>query len=97
MDIVFANSEMEEDLKDNRILQKKYGAIRAKLLQRRIQTIRFAGSFDQLKSFPGHFHELKGDREGQWACSLDQPYRLIFTRIGEGTVSLEEIVDYHGK
>lgn len=24
------------------------------------------------------YHELTGDRKGQWACDLDQPYRLIF-------------------
>lgn len=97
MDIVFANQELEDALKDLCVLQKKYGTIQAKLLVRRIQTIRFAGTFDQLKSFPGHFHELKGDRKGQWACSLDQPYRLIFTKLEEGIVSVEEIVDYHGK
>jgi len=97
MDIVFANSEMEDALRDVCVLQKNYGTIRAKLLLRRIQTIRFAGTFEQLKTFPGHFHELKGDREGQWACSLDQPYRLIFTELGEGIVRVEEIVDYHGK
>ena len=26
----------------------------------------------------GHYHELTGDRKGEWACDLDQPYRLIF-------------------
>jgi len=24
------------------------------------------------------YPELTGDRKGQWACDLDQPYRLIF-------------------
>ena len=26
----------------------------------------------------GRFHELTGNRKGQWACDLDHPYRLIF-------------------
>jgi toxin HigB-1 len=32
-----------------------------------------------VRGIPGHYHELIGDRKGQWACSLDQPYRLVFT------------------
>lgn len=25
----------------------------------------------------GHYHELLGDRKGEWACDLDQPNRLL--------------------
>ncbi|MBO4595536.1 MAG: type II toxin-antitoxin system RelE/ParE family toxin [Bacteroidales bacterium] len=84
-------------MRDEKTLLKRYGSLRAQLLIRRIQTIRMSQSFEQLKSFPGHFHELTGDRSGQWACNLDQPYRLIFEDAGNGTVNIIEIVNYHGK
>ncbi len=30
------------------------------------------------KNLPGHYHDLKHNKKGQWACDLDQPYRLLF-------------------
>lgn len=40
---------------------------------------------------------LKGDRKGQYAMELTQPYRLIFTKRGNEIqiVNVIEIVDYH--
>ena len=49
------------------------------------------------REYPGHFHPLRGDRDGEWACSLDQPYRLIFSYVPEDKVIIIEIVNYHGK
>lgn len=97
MEVVCSDKDLDKSLRDEKTLLKQYGSLRAKLLIRRIQTIRTAHSFEQLKSFPGHFHELSGDRAGQWACSLDQPYRLIFEDAGNLTVRIVEIVNYHGK
>jgi len=31
-----------------------------------------------MRYLPGRCHELKGDRAGQLAVSLNEPYRLIF-------------------
>lgn len=45
----------------------------------------------------GRCHPLKGDRKGQYAMELTQPYRLIFTKRGNEIqiVNVIEIVDYH--
>ena len=42
-------------------------------------------------------HPLYGDRLGQYAMDLIQPYRLIFTQYGNTVdiVEIQEIVDYH--
>lgn len=37
-----------------------------------------AATLEDVRHLPGHYHELTGDRKGQWACDLDQPYRLVF-------------------
>ena len=37
-----------------------------------------AETLEDLRYVPGNYHELVENRKGQWACDLDQPYRLIF-------------------
>ena len=40
--------------------------------------LRFAYTLEELIDLPGNYHELTNNRKGQWACDLDQPYRMIF-------------------
>lgn len=37
---------------------------------------------------------LSGDRQGQWAMTIDGPWRLVF-RFRDGNAENVEIVDYH--
>lgn len=39
-------------------------------------------------------HKLKGDRKGQWAMTINGPWRLCFT-FRDGDAYEVEIVDYH--
>jgi toxin HigB-1 len=39
-------------------------------------------------------HKLKGDRKGQWAITVNGPWRICF-RFRAGDVYDVEIVDYH--
>ena len=39
-------------------------------------------------------HPLKGDRKGQWAMTINGPWRLCF-RFEDGQAYDVEIVDYH--
>ena len=97
MEVVCKDKELGECLEEPELLDKVYGSIRAKYIRRRLDSIRMAGSLEQLKGFPGRFHELTGDRKGQWACDLDQPYRMILQPAGENTTAIIEITNYHGK
>ena len=110
MDITFAKKKLK-DLADNfGLAQKKMGNDRATKYHKRLGDMRDAESFCDLQFLPGNFHNLSGDRNGQWACSLDHPYRLIFEPGAQpvptnehGTpvltemkiVEIIEIVDYH--
>jgi proteic killer suppression protein len=63
-----------------------------------------------MRNLPGRCHELKGDREGQLAIDLNQPYRIIFEPVGEElykddggldwnlvkSIRILSIEDYHG-
>ena len=39
-------------------------------------------------------HKLKGDRKGQWAITVNGPWRICF-RFADGHAHDVEIVDYH--
>jgi proteic killer suppression protein len=58
---------------------KRFGALRSKLLKRRLNELQAADTLDLLRRLPQtRCHELKGNRKGQLSVDLDHPYRLIF-------------------
>ena len=57
---------------------KEFGKLRATKIRARLTQLKFANTLEDVRFLPGNYHELIGDRKGQWACDLDQPYRLIF-------------------
>ncbi len=57
---------------------KELGKIRAEKFRLRLSQLRISETLEDVRQLPGRFHELTSDRKGQWACDLDQPYRLIF-------------------
>ena len=86
------------------------GNIRTKLFIKRLNDLYGACSLEEVKNLPGRYHELTGNRKGQWACDLDHPYRLIFQPIEEPIptdengkyiwleikeIEIIEIIDYH--
>lgn len=81
LEIIFADKKLEQIANDDRIRDRALGKIRSKLFRRRMITLLTAISLEDIRMQPGYFHELKHDRKGQWACNLDQPYRLIFEPI----------------
>ena len=52
--------------------------ITAELFKQRLDDLRAAETLEDVRHLPGHYHEMRENRKGQWACELDQPYRLIF-------------------
>lgn len=78
MDITFANRKLEKWANNFALAQRKLGNERAIKHHQRLGDMRDVESFDNLQSLPGNFHNLSGDRNGQWSCYLDHPYRLIF-------------------
>jgi len=112
MKISFAQNKLKKQANDYRKCQKKMGQRRAELYHRRLNDLRDAESLEDTRHLPGHYHELTGNRKGQWACDLDHPYRLVFepheTSIPTDKdgkyiwleikgVEIVEVTDYHGK
>lgn len=79
MEITFTDKKLEKLANDDRKMLKELGKIRATVLRRRLTQMEDATTLEDVRNLPGNYHELTGNRKGQWACDLDQPYRLIFT------------------
>lgn len=104
MKVLFKDEELEKCALDVEYGSRKLGSRRIKIYWKRLEFIKESSNFETLRILPGHFHELTGNRKGEWACDLDQPYRLVF-KAGEDTdgkkwveitsAEILEIVDYH--
>ncbi len=112
MVITFKDKDLERCSQDIKYCIKKLGSKRAKIFMTRFAQLDSATNLEDVRMTPGHFHELLGTRKGQWACDLDQPYRLIFEPhespiptdengkyiwIEIKGVEIIEITNYHGK
>lgn len=112
MEITSGNKDLKDFIDDEAKALKKLGQTRAKQFRKRVAQLQLADNLEELRAAIGHYHELTGDRKGQWACDLDQPYRLIFEPhekpiptddngkyiwVEIKGVELMEITNYHGK
>lgn len=110
MDIKFGQKKLEKLANNRRKCEQVMGERRTTLFLKRLTDLRDANTLEDVRHLPGHYHELKETRKGQWACDLDQPYRLIFipqknpipaNKDGQYIwfeilgVEIVEIVDYH--
>lgn len=79
MNITFSDKKLAKLANNDRALFKHLGKIRALKFKTRMTQLEVAVTLEELRTLPGNYHELIGNRKGQWACDLDQPYRMIFT------------------
>ena len=79
MDISFASEKFADEVNVYRLLVRRHGDRRAKLIRRRLDELRAVQTLDEMRSLPApRCHELHGDRSGQLTVDLDHPYRLLF-------------------
>ncbi|MES2455243.1 MAG: killer suppression protein HigA [Bacteroidota bacterium] len=112
MKITFIDKKLQKLVNSDRKLFREFGQLRAVKIITRLNQLQDAITLEDVKNLPGNYHELAGNRKGQWACDLDQPYRLIFTSFEKPIptnkdgqyvwleiigVEVIEIVDYHKK
>lgn len=112
MKITFSNKKLEKLANDQSKCQKEFGLQRSQLFFKRLGDLNNAETLEDVRYLPGNYHELNGNRKGQWACNLDQPYRLVFEPMEKPTptnedgqalwfeikgVEIIEVTNYHGK
>lgn len=98
MEVRYRNKKIEKICTNVPEARKAYGPEMARKIDQRIGELSVAENVDVLiLRHVGHCHRLTGDRAGQYAMDLAQPYRLIFLVMGDciQIVEVQEIVDYH--
>ena len=98
MQIEYKNKTIEEICTDAGAARKKYGQEMAGKIHQRVDELASAETVvDMLQHHIGRCHALQGNREGQYALDLVQPYRLVFAPRENGIqiALIHEIVDYH--
>lgn len=78
MDISYKNNKLQKYAENENYSKRKLGQQRSDIYMKRIGDLIDAETLEDLRYVPGNYHELVENRKGQWACDLDQPYRLIF-------------------
>lgn len=78
MNITFAKKKLKKEANNDSLLHRRHGKERANKLRLRLSQLHDAVTLEDVRYLPGKFHELTENRKGQWACDLDQPYRLVF-------------------
>lgn len=75
---MFKTPKLRKECNDFKLLQRRQGPKRARLIRRRLDDIDAAETLSELHPpHPARCHELKGKRKGQLAIDLDHPFRLI--------------------
>ncbi|MFP3929254.1 MAG: type II toxin-antitoxin system RelE/ParE family toxin [Desulfobacteraceae bacterium] len=113
MDLRFKNRRLEKRCNDFTKLVQKYGQNNAKWITRRLNQLSAMPNLAVARKLPQlRCHELEGDRKGQLAVDVRQPFRLVF-EVDQDPVPKKEdggldwtkveaikiiaIEDYHGK
>ncbi|MCK9315552.1 MAG: killer suppression protein HigA [Verrucomicrobia bacterium] len=111
MKVLFKNKKLEKYANDERKCVKALGRRCADIFFERLDDLYIASTLEDVRGIDGHYHELVGNRKGQWACDLEHPKRLVFVPhikpipedkngryvwIEIDEIDIFEIVDYHG-
>lgn len=80
MEVRFRTKDLEQCYQRSSKAIRKFGPDVGRRYIQRINLIKAAPDLATLTSLPGlRCHPLRGDRQGQWAATLIDRFRLIFT------------------
>lgn len=75
--------------------RSKFSGMDVEKAQLRLKVLAAAPSLEGLGRLASvGLHKLKGDRRGQWAMTINGPWRLVF-KYRDGDAFDVEIIDYH--
>jgi plasmid maintenance system killer protein len=78
MNVEFDNAKLQKLCSTERELTRRFGPDGGRMTMRRLEQLRAANALADMRTLPGRCHELTGDRQGQLALHLMEPYRLVF-------------------
>lgn len=78
MKISYKSNKLEKSLTQAKEIHKAFGTM-AKKVNQRMMELRAASNLEVMKTIPAaNCHELKGDRQGEFAVDISGNFRLIF-------------------
>jgi len=90
--VSFANRATERFAREGK---SKFSGLDVARAMARLQLLHAAASLEDIPPLRSvGLHALTGDRQGQWAMTINGPWRLVF-RFRDGNAEHVEIVDYH--
>jgi proteic killer suppression protein len=76
--ITYKTNKLERQLTVAKEMQKAFGTM-AKKVNQRMKELRASSNLEVMKTIPAaNCHELKGDRQGEFAVNISGNYRIIF-------------------
>ena len=92
MIVSFASRATERFANDGK---SKFSGMDVAKAMARLKLLRAARTLEDIPPLKSvGLHALVGDRQGQWAMTINGPWRLVF-RFRDGNAEDDEIVDYH--
>jgi proteic killer suppression protein len=89
----FANSATRRFYEDGKA--KQFRGLDARAAQEALASLNSATALRDISPLKSvGLHPLKGSRKGQWAISINGPWRICF-RFADGDAHDVEVVDYH--
>ncbi len=98
MEVRFKTNKLQKQYENSKDAIKAYGVDVAKRYIQRVNILKSAKSFDDLYTIPQlKFHQLTGNRNGEFAISLTGFYRLIITKEGDtfDIAKIEEVSKHY--
>jgi toxin HigB-1 len=90
--VSFANRATERFAREGK---SKFSGMGVAKAMARLQVLHAAASLDDIPPLKSvGLHALIGGRQGQWAMTINGPWRLVF-RFKDGNAEDVEIIDYH--
>lgn len=109
MNLEYKSSKLRRICEDPHLAQKEHGKQIGTKITQRVGELKAANCLDDIRRIPAaEFHKLEGTRADQFAVTLAEPFRLVFSPILNDItqienlkeikiIRIEEVVNYHGK
>lgn len=77
MHVEFIDNRLKKTCEEKAARQRTYQKDAADKLAQRLDDLRAAAHMEVMRSLPGSWEELRGNRRGQFSCRLDKKLRLV--------------------
>lgn len=98
MHVKFRDKKLEKCFLEHKKATREFGEKVARRFIQRVNILKHTPDYNTLMKLPGlRCHPLKGDRDGQWAVTLIDRWRLIFTFEDDNMtiVQIEEVSNHY--